>query len=207
MRFDALEIEHDERVLTPRGWTACQSRWAAELLVPRSGDLLELFTGAGQIGLLALHLARARTDVPTRRAVLVDADEHACAVARANATRNELGDLVEVRHAPVQGALGTAERFAVVLLDPPYVPTARVAAFPEDPVTAIDGGEDGLALARVALSVAAGAVQPSGAVLLQLADDHQADQISAWLDQDRTPPLRPTDRRRHPRGVVVRLDP
>ena len=41
------------------------------------------------------------------------------------------------------------ERFAVVIADPPWVSTADVERYPEDPVTAIDGGADGLDLVRL----------------------------------------------------------
>ena len=40
------------------------------------------------------------------------------------------------------------ERFAVVIADPPWVPRADTGRYPEDPVLAIDGGDDGLDLAR-----------------------------------------------------------
>ena len=57
MTFGDLEIAYDDRVLTPRPWTALQSEWAAELLESApAGPVLELCAGAGQIGLLAVRL-------------------------------------------------------------------------------------------------------------------------------------------------------
>ena len=59
--FEGLRIEYDEHVLAPRPWTAAQSRWAAELIrVAPPGPVLEVCSGAGHIGLLAVT---ARTPV------------------------------------------------------------------------------------------------------------------------------------------------
>ena len=44
--------------------------------------------------------------------------------------------------------LAPDERFALVIADPPWVPRAETGRFPEDPLLAIDGGDDGLDLAR-----------------------------------------------------------
>ena len=54
VEFGGLQITFDSRLLSPRPWTQAQSRWAASLLpnLP-PGDVLELCSGAGQIGLLA----------------------------------------------------------------------------------------------------------------------------------------------------------
>ena len=141
--FQGLRIEYDERVLTPRPWTAAQSMWAADLIaVAPPGPVLELCSGAGHIGLLAVTLA-------PRRLVCVDADPVACGYLRRNAGR--AGIRVDVREGRMDEALASDERFAVVIADPPWVPTAEVTRFPEDPVTAINGGADGLDLVRSCL--------------------------------------------------------
>lgn len=195
MAFGDLEITYDDRVLTPRPWTRLQSEWAAELAVATPGPLLELCTGAGHIGLLAAHLSG-------RGLVAVDVDPVACDLARANAVAACLADVVDVRQADLRSALAPGERFGVVVADPPWVPTTGCARFPEDPLLAIDGGGDGLDLARVCLSVAADHLADDGDLLLQVGDDLQADVLlttpegEGWDD---------AGRRRHPRGVVLRL--
>jgi methylase of polypeptide subunit release factors len=100
MDFGRLSIAFDDRVLRPRPWTAAQSGWAAEILADApGGPVLELCSGAGQIGLLAV----ADTD---RRLVCVDLDPVACAYARRNAEAAGMADRVEVR----QGAIDTMVR-------------------------------------------------------------------------------------------------
>lgn len=188
--FGPLRIRYDERVLEPRPWTLAQSEWAAELATDApDGPILELCTGAGHIGLAAVLLTG-------RRAVLVDADEAACELALSNAHDAGLADLVEVRHGPMDQVLRDDERFAVVIADPPYIPSSETGVFPDDPLLAIDGGDDGLDLARLCLEVAAAHVVPGGSVVLQLRDAGQAAVLGGTgLDK--------LDQRELPRGVLV----
>jgi release factor glutamine methyltransferase len=171
MVFGGLRIRYDDRVLTPRSWTLLQSRWAAELLesLP-TGRVLELCCGAGQIGLAAV----ADT---SRGIVCVDRDPVAVAYATSNAARAGLADRVEVREAALDEAVGGTERFALVIADPPWVRSDETGRFPRDPVGAIDGGPDGLDVARLCLQVAAGHLTGGGAALIQLGSVEQAETL------------------------------
>ena len=171
--FGDLTIAYDERVLAPRTWTTMQSAWADELLSdPPVGPVLELGCGAGQIGLLAV---RAH---PERHLVCVDASAQACTFTRLNAESAGLGDRVEARHGDLADALGPDERFALVIADPPWVPSAEIDRYPEDPTTAIDGGPDGLDVARACIRVAAPRLVFGGAILLQLGTRAQASALA-----------------------------
>lgn len=195
MEFGPITVEHDPRVLRPRPWTRLQSEWAAELardLPP--GPLLELCTGAGQIGLLAAVLAG-------RPLVAVDADPVACSFARRNAVRAGVADRVEVREGDLRDAVRAGEEFALVVADPPWVTSAEVGRYPADPLLAIDGGADGLAVARTCLEVAAAHLVDGGGALVQLGDDAQADALAAgpgWTEHGR---------RYGERGLVLLLRP
>lgn len=193
MSFGPLRIEYDDAVLRPRPWTILQSQWAVELMAEApEGDLLELGSGAGQIGLAAV----AATG---RRIVCVDASAAACRYARRNAESAGLSHLVEVRDGEVTAAVGRDERFAIVIADPPWVPSGETNRFPEDPPDAIDGGPDGLAAARVSLRVAATHLLPAGAVLLQLGSGEQAEALAAESEGVRLEEVR------HGEGGVVAL--
>ncbi len=163
--FGDLSIDFDDTVLVPRPWTLQQAQWAHRLLrtVP-PGPVLELCTGAGHIGLATV----AGTG---RRAVLVDRDVHACELARTNAARIE--EEVEVRHGDMSAVLRPDEQFALVVADPPWVPSRDVARHPEDPVWAIDGGDDGLDVARVCLEVVSRHLVEGGRAVLQLGSAQQ----------------------------------
>lgn len=198
MTFGSLRIAFDERTLRPRPWTVAQSWWAAELIREAPpGDVLELCTGAGHIGLLAV----AGVD---RRLVAVDADPVAADYARYNAAAAGLGDRVEVRCGRLEHALAAQERFAVVIADPPWVPRAQTGRFPEDPVLAIDGGEDGLDVARLCLRVIEEHLLPGGAAVIQLGTRGQATLLGARLNEQGA--LRLGEVRDHERGVLARID-
>ncbi|AJR18011.1 methyltransferase [Pimelobacter simplex] len=173
MAFGPLAIEYDETVLRPRRWTVAQGRWAATLLPALPpGPVLELCAGAGQIGLLAVHGTR-------RTLVAVDASPTACAWARHNAASNGLR--ADVRETSLSDALQPDESFPLVIADPPWVPHDDIGRHPDDPVTAIDGGPDGLDVARQCVDLAAAHLAPGGSVLLQLGTNEQADRLGqAW---------------------------
>lgn len=171
-RFGPLLIDYDARVLRPRPWTLEQSAWAAELAAgAEPGPFLELCAGAGHIGLAAAVLA-------DRDLVQVEADPVAARFAAANAARAGRGARVEVRTAPMQTALRPDERFGVILADPPYLRSVEVTRWPDDPVTAIDGGTDGLELVTACLDVAARHLATDGALLLQVAGPLQDAQVA-----------------------------
>ncbi|RIQ25070.1 methyltransferase [Jiangella rhizosphaerae] len=199
--FGRLRIDYDHRVLQPRPWTVAQSVWAAELLHEAPpGPVLELCAGAGQIGLLALSLAGSG-----RRLVLVDRDAVACGFARVNASRELPAGVVDVRRSPLETALAPGERFAVIIADPPWVPTASVGRFPRDPVAAIDGGPDGMAVAWVCLEVIARHLLPGGSAVVQLGTAAQVDRVADRLAGDPSATLRVAARRSYGEHGILAL--
>ncbi|WP_199424720.1 methyltransferase [Actinotalea solisilvae] len=172
MDFGPLVVTYDERVLRPRAWTLLQAEWAAELShdLP-AGPVLELCSGAG-------HIGQATAVLTGRDLVQVDADPHACTLARANAAANVRSVAVEVRCGDLAASTLPGERFAIVLADPPYLRRDEVEAWPQDPTHAIDGGDDGLELPRRCLPVAGEHVSPGGVVLLQALGRAQVEQLA-----------------------------
>lgn len=189
-----LTIEYDRRVLEPRPWTAGQSAWAADLLADLpAGPVLELCSGAGHIGLLAVR--------PHDRALVqVDRSSAACHHARVNAELAGMAERVEVRCGPMDEVVGAEERYPMVVADPPWVTADRVGQFPEDPVSAIDGGPGGLDVARTCLEVAARVLVPGGTCLLQLGTAEQAEALAPYAG------LVAGELRTFEGGVVLRLD-
>jgi methylase of polypeptide subunit release factors len=191
-----LRFAWDRRVLEPRPWTAEQSTWLADLAASApAGAALELCCGAGHLGLLLAHLTG-------RALVQVDVDPAAGELARANAAA--LGLRTEVRTAPMDEALAPGERFALVLADPPWVERARTGDFPDDPVAAIDGGDDGTVLARLCVRVADRHLLDGGHLVLQVGDRGQVDRIAADL-ADLAPRLGLVEARIRDRGALLHL--
>ena len=198
VQFGHLTIAYDDRVIRPRPWTVAQSAWAAQLLgdLP-PGDVLEVCAGAGHIGLLAV-------DGTDRRIVLVDANPAASRYARVNADLARDSETVEVRTGRMEEVLGADERFALVIADPPWVPTASVADHADDPVTAIDGGHDGLELARASLAVIGRHLADGGAAVLQVGPT-QTEAVASYVAANPALRLRVAGERLADEGGLVHL--
>ncbi|MEV7428425.1 MULTISPECIES: class I SAM-dependent methyltransferase [unclassified Nocardioides] len=197
MAFGPLTITFDEHVLRPRPWTVAQSEWAAELLPDAPpGPVLELCSGAGQIGLLAVRDS-------DRRLVCVDANQVACAYTLQNAAAAGLGDRVEVRNGDLATMVPADERYGLVVADPPWVPAADTSRFPEDPLLAIDGGVDGLVVAIACVEVAAAHLLPGASLLLQLGTLEQVEALADPVASAHG--LRLESSRSFERGVVARF--
>jgi len=200
LEIGGLSFSYDDRVLEPRAWTLAQSLWARDLLgeVPE-GSVLELCSGAGHIGLLAL-IGNERS------LVMIDLDEAACAFARSNASAAGLSDRVEVRHGRLQDEVHGGEIFPLVIADPPWVPTREVSRFPADPVTAIDGGADGLEPTRACLEVIDRHLAPAGCCVIQVGGPSHVEGIRAWLRSRESVRLVVSETRAFgERGVLVLL--
>lgn len=175
VRIGPLDIAYDDSVLTPRRWTETQSRWAADLAQTAPvGPILELCSGAGHIGLLAILYC-------DRDLVAVDLNPVACAYAERNAADAGLSARFEMRNETLETACAPDERFPVIIADPPWVPEADTSRFPEDPLSAIDGGADGLSVARACLAVIGEHLAPGGSALLQLGTTSQVEVLRAEL--------------------------
>ena len=178
VRFGPLLVACDDDVLRPRPWTLMQAEWAAELLGSMPpGDVLELFAGAGHIGLVAV----LRTG---RRLVQVDADVRACGFARRNARDAGLADRVEVVCTDLDGVAGAfppSRSFPLVIADPPWVRSGDTDDNPEDPESAIDGGPDGLDVVRDCLEVLGPLLAAPGEVLLQVGGRDHVTAVEAHV--------------------------
>jgi methylase of polypeptide subunit release factors len=196
--FGGLRIAFDQRVLRPRAWTENQALWAAELLpsLP-TGPVLELCSGAGQIGLLAVTGSG-------RRLVCVDVNPTAAEYVAANAVAAGLRNRVEIRLGRISESLAPRERFPLIIADPPWVPRADTQRFPEDPLLAIDGGEDGMGVVRDCLTAIASHLAPGGVALLQLGPDGQVEAVTDMLADTKLVAVETRDFGE--RGVLLRID-
>jgi release factor glutamine methyltransferase/ribosomal protein L3 glutamine methyltransferase len=199
LTFCGLAIAYDHRVLEPRSWTEAQAQWAAELLRDApAGPVLELCAGVGHIGLGAVRES-------DRDLVMVDVNPVARDFALDNAAANELASRVEVRLARIDEALDAGERFPLIIADPPWVRSAETAQFPDDPLLAIDGGDDGLDLARTCVDLINGHLAEGGSALLQLGNTAQAELIGAYAEERSGGSVTLSETRVFDRGVVVQF--
>lgn len=159
--FDGLRIAVEPGVFVPRRRTELLVAEAAARLRP-GAVVVDLCCGSGAVGAALL----IRCPDAVLRATDVDSAAVRCA------RRNLPG--VPVHEGDLFGALpvGLRGRVDVLVANVPYVPTSAVALMPpeardHEPRTALDGGDDGLGVARRMVSGAAEWLAPGGSVLFE----------------------------------------
>jgi release factor glutamine methyltransferase len=169
--FCGLPIIVTPAVLIPRPETETLAELAWKFLEAIEGETVfaDLGTGSGCLPIaIAAHAKRSR-------GVAVDVSQAALAVARQNVDANGLGERIELREADFLAGLQPAERFDVIVSNPPYIATAEIELLqPEvrdhDPRLALDGGADGLDFHRALAQGAAQFLKPGGRIFIEFAD-------------------------------------
>jgi release factor glutamine methyltransferase len=168
--FLGHELISDHRALIPRPETEFLVDWlireVAASRLPRPTAVLDMATGSGCIG---LTLASAWKDARTQ---LTDISEDALDLARLNASRLGL-DHVQLTRSDLFEKVTAS--FDLVVTNLPYIPSAEIPALSRevrrDPVTALDGGPDGMDIIRRFLKEAPTHLLPGGMVALEVGHD------------------------------------
>jgi len=180
--FRGLRVRLTDAVLVPRPETEALVEWALALLPARGGRRLravDLGTGSGCI---ACALAAERPDLEV---VAIDVSPAAAAVARENAIALGLAARIMVVAADLLD--GVRDLGAdLIVSNPPYLPTGLVSGLPpevrtHEPVVALDGGADGLALVRRIAAIAHRALRASGVLVVETAGGAQVTAAAALL--------------------------
>jgi len=165
----------DARGLIPRP----ETEQLVELILKSSPDaasILDVGTGSGVI---AISLALAR---PTAKVSACDLLPAALSLAQENAARHQLGDRIAFFQSDLLAAV--SDTFAVIAANLPYIPTADISDLSrevqKDPITALDGGPDGLALVERLVAEAKSRLVPGGLIALEIGHD-QAERVMALL--------------------------
>ena len=194
--FFNLEFEVTRDVLIPRPDTETlvedvlqTARIQPGLETPR---ILDLCTGSGCIAAALAHNLKGATILAT------DISEAAVAVARRNVERLGLAARVTVEHGDLYEPISRfvdARPFDLIVANPPYIPDGQLASLDKsvrefEPLSALDGGADGLALHRRILAGAADRLVPGGRIYLEIAFDQReaALQIASAHEEQFEPP-------------------
>jgi release factor glutamine methyltransferase len=157
----------DRRALVPRPETELLVE-AALAALPEGGRALDLCTGSGCVG-VTLALER-----PSARVVAVDLSADALALAGENAAA--LGAAIELLRGDLYEPLPPEARFDVVVANPPYVPSAELPGLARElrhePALALDGGADGLRVARLLVAGALPRLAPGGTLVVEMHERH-----------------------------------
>jgi release factor glutamine methyltransferase len=159
-------------VLVPRPETELVIQVALDLPLSPTARVLDVGTGSGCI---AVSLAAER---PKWRVSAVDVSSRALEVARANAARHG----VKVAFEEADLTTSAEPSWDLIVANLPYIPTADLATLPRevgfDPVSALDGGPDGLDLIRRLIADLPRLLRPCGGAVLELGEE-QADIVAA----------------------------
>jgi len=180
--FRGLLVRLTDAGLVPRPETEVLVEWALALMPARGARrLLAVDLGTGS-GCIACALAAERPDLDV---VAIDVSPAAAAVARENA--NALGLAARIRVVATDLLDGVRDLGAdLIVSNPPYLPTGLVPELPpevrtHEPVVALDGGADGLALIRRIAASARRALRASGVLVVETAGGVQAKAAAALL--------------------------
>jgi release factor glutamine methyltransferase len=182
--FWGLDFVVTPEVLVPRPDTEILVEAALAALSPAEDAapplLLDLCTGSGAAAVALKH------ERPFLEVYATDISPGALAIARQNAARL-LGDAGAVHFllgdlfAPVPPL-----RFDLIVANPPYVPSAAIPNLSREvrgePLIALDGGEDGLDLARRILEDAPAFLKSGGRLLME-ADPRQMPSLVRILSK------------------------
>jgi ribosomal protein L3 glutamine methyltransferase len=182
----------DERVIVPRSYLGellAGDLFGEDGLVDpaRVTRVLDLCTGSGCLAILAaLRFADATVDA-------VDISKDALAVARINVDEHGLKDRVRLVRGDLFAPLG-AERYDLILTNPPYVDAAGMAGLPpecrHEPRLALAGGADGLRIVRRIIDAAPRHLTDTGGLMCEVGRGRAAveqaypDKRFLWLDTE-----------------------
>ena len=175
--FMGFSFKTDPRALIPRNDTEALCEEALRHIRPGSA-VLDLCTGTGALGVAIKKLC------PKAAVTATDISPDALSLARENAeslqaeVRFLQGDLF----APVK-----AERFDVIVSNPPYIPEALrghlQAEVEKEPALALFAGPDGLDFYRRIAREAPEHLKPQGWLCLEVGDG-EAEAVAALLKKD-----------------------
>ncbi len=168
-------------VLIPRGDTECVVEMAASLLTTKEPAILDIGTGSGCI---AISLAKM---FPRGKVYAVDISEQALECARKNADENKVSISFQKMDILTEEPEGL---FDLIISNPPYICTDVIAGLETDvkdyePISALDGGEDGLYFYKRIIPLASKHLKIGGKLVFEIGFD-QGNEVCAFIKQDKS---------------------
>ncbi len=163
-QFFEYRFKVGKGVLIPRPETEELTVRALELAEADS-RFLDMCAGSGCIGITVALKKGCET-------VLAEKSEEALKYCRLNA--RELGAKVEIVKSDMFSAV--QGRFDIIACNPPYIPTEKLGTLDKcvrdyEPLSALDGGSDGLDYYRVLAHEAFSFLKPEGVLLMEIGED------------------------------------
>ena len=177
--FWSFEFKVTPATLIPRPDTETLVEVALKHLMPdNSGTILDMGTGSGCILLSLL------SELPYFEGIGIDQSKEAVAVASENAETLGFANRASFSESDWFSKVETLEGgFAAIVSNPPYIPSSDIADLMQDvrdfePLSALDGGDDGLDPYHIIASGAFERLKPEGVLAVELGI-HQAEAVAA----------------------------
>src|SRR5437879_4100327 len=183
---DVLVPRPETELLAEQGWLFLQDMAKRAAGNGNNSPPLEVLDFGTGSGCLAVTLA---TSSSLARVCAIDVSAAALEVARINASRLGVADRVEFRHGDGFSALPQESRFALIISNPPYIPTDEIEALqPEvrdyDPRPALDGGQEGIAFYRLTAEKGPQFLKVGGKLMVEFGDG-QSERIRELLEEQK----------------------
>lgn len=145
--FMSIEFDVNSHTLIPRADTEI----LVEAVLEKSKShnlkyILDIGTGSGCIPISILYY---NSDM---NAVAIDIDEAALYIAKNNALKNRVSDRIEFINSNLFENLNSSYKFDAIVSNPPYIMSSDIKNLMKEvqnePLTALDGGHDGLCFYR-----------------------------------------------------------
>lgn len=186
--FMGLEFDVNESVLIPRQDTETMVEDVISVIKDgalrgeslegtgrREWDILDLCTGSGVIG---ISLAKLLTGVKVN-VTCSDVSKAALEVARKNAGKLGVSKNIKFAEGDMFAPFGgrfKKKKFDLIVSNPPYIesdviPTLQTEVKDHEPMSALDGGDDGLDFYRIIAGEAGGFLKKRGVLFLEIGCD------------------------------------
>ena len=180
--FWGLDFSINEDVLDPRADSEILIETLLHFCPPSAKPLrlLDLGTGSGCLLLSLLHEYQAATGIGA------DFSAKALDIAKLNAKNLNLSNRATFIKSDWFAQI-EPQQFDIILSNPPYIPHANIASLADnvklyDPLSALDGGDDGLDPYRIITRQATQYLKPGGLLIFEMGYD-QADGLFNILQQ------------------------
>ena len=182
VEFYGRVFRSDSRALIPRPETEEMVDIVLKRYSPTSDEALKILDMGCGSGVLGLSLV---AELEGSHGTLVDASSDALALASDNAEALELNDRVDFVHGDLFSGV-EGKRFGLVVANLPYVPAGEIPTLSKevqhDPISALDGGADGLDIIRSFIADLKSHTDTGALVGLEIGENQSAE-VSKLLRQ------------------------
>lgn len=167
--FFGLDFSVNPQVLIPRPETEMLVAAALDFIRKRGAQVIAADVGTGS-GCIAISLAKNQ---PGLKVLAGDISLDAVLAAKQNASTHLIGQAITLWVGDLLSAIH--QQFDCICANLPYIPNSRLPVLEvskHEPISALDGGEDGFSLIERLLEQSASRLKPGGGLFLEIDDTH-----------------------------------